>query len=853
MFGSKNKPQRARVLKAAGMRIKPENREQIAQLSLTKQAWQPDAWQYRDMIGELRFASQFRARAVSRVKYFPAQIQPEEDEPIPLDSDKGITVAASLIKAAQEEMDRLPLNAGYSFLGVMDENLGITGECWLHGYYDQETGDEKWEALSVDEVQPGQDGRMHIRRFGTLATVAVDLENEEMLRVWVPHPRYKILADSPMKALMTVCEEIVLNGREMRAASRSRFAANGLLLLPEGLALLNAVKEDETLVDDNEFMADLTAALLAPISNEGDPGAIAPVGISGAAEDLKEIRLLRLERETSTDLLAKIESGLARLGRGLDIPPEIITGVAQANHWTAWQIDISTYRHHIDPAVRIISDSLTEAFLRPALIARGFSAEDVRQITVWYDAGNITENPNRSQDAKDAFDRGAIGFEALADALGFNEADAPDDEELLRMAAFRIGSDPATAGVLLQTLLFPNRVPVEAINKRVVDPNAKENVAPTDTPKQITSGQPPATPEQATPNGGQAPSPGGLRLFKALMAAGAPAVDESEWFVDDRFGRQLMDIDRSERDRILFAADAALTRGLEKAGARIRSKAQKSPEMAARLSGVDVFAVGKLVGKAEVLALGLSEQELVAEALDALEEKFRQWTLSSISRTVRTVLSLLRVKAGSARAQQLENRLRTALEPRVDDGWTFLRAGLGRLATRYLFNPNLDLTRPGGEAMDVRVPPSLVRGALALVGGTSPEAAGVDADGNPADRERPIGGVALGEEVSSVLRDEGAQELGFEWVYGITQRNHFEPHMFLDGERFDGWNDPRLEPDARYAWVGPTYHPGDHNGCMCDYAITYAVPAVPGPVRLANAARDRILTLRDRWMNRSAA
>lgn len=875
LFGTKKAPPRAgRVIRASGLRIDlgaDKGRDTIKAISATRQDWQSDAWGYRDQIGELRFAVQFLARAVSRVKFMPAQVMPGEDEPIPLDADKAITVPAALRAAAQEELARLPLDSGYAFLGVFAENLEITGEAWLHGY-PLVGGGEKWDIRSVDEVRASQDGKMTIRTYGSSAQEPVTAA-EEMIRMWVPHPRYKILADSPMRALLAPCEELILAGREMRAASRSRFAANGILLVPEGLTLLNALKEDSDLLEDNTFMADLAAVLLAPIANEGDPGAVVPAMVSGAIDDLAAVRHMRMEREDSATLLDKIDKALARLARGLDIPPEIVTGMADANHWTAWQIDASTYRHHIDPLVRIVADSLTEGFLRPALLARGFPEAEVRRVQVWYDAGNITENPNRGEDAKAAYDRGAIGMEPLRQALGFNEADAPSDEEILQMVAFKIGIDTNTSGLLLQALFGTKETasiqPVPATSERVQPEQLPRGEEPTGQPATAETAVPAREPGQA--------SAGADKLVRFLLAAGQPEEAEDDWTVDAESGRKLMEIDRAERDRLLMAADAALTRALEVAGARIRSKAQKNSASKASVAGFASTRLASKLGREAIAELGLDEEKLVGDGIDALAQKFVRWVESAILNTIAVVLALLRIDADSDRGRAITERLTNSMSGRIDSAWDLFRAAMLKLADEYLYNPHPD--QEPGEAPDVIVPPGLVRGVFAHVGGLHPDTGDIDDEGTPGNADRPVGGIALGNDVAEVLADEGAQELGFEWVYGITAIRHFEPHKDLNGMRFASWKDPRLEPEPEYAWVGPIFQPGDHNGCMCDYVPSYAIrergqivaerlanetPGASGDrflaegddragrkgtdAQIARDERNRILKLQDRWI-----
>jgi len=830
LFG-RTKGRRPRVLSAAGVRLDLANRESVRAMatSRTAQGWQADAWGYRDMIGELRFAGQFKARAVSRVRFFPAQVVPNEDEPLPFDADEGVTVSAELQRAAEEELARLPLDAGYRFLGVLDENLTVAGECWLHGYED-EAGEEQWEVLSVSEVILGQDGMITIRRHGEGVGRTLDPEGaEEMLRLWMPHPRWGNLADSPMRALADVCEDIVLNGREMRAVSRSRIATNGIFKIPRGLALLLATKGDTIGADDDGFMAELAAALTAPIHDEGHPSAIAPAGIVGDLEDLAGFEHIRIDRESSEEIIGKVEQGLARLARGLDIPPEIVTGMGDANHWSAWQIDSSTYRYHIDPSVRNVADSLTEAFLRPALIARGFALADVRQVMVWRDAGVLTENPNRGQDAKDAFDRGSIGFKALNQALGFTDTDMPDDDELIRMIAVKTGVDTNTSAMLLRAALgtVVPELPAPAPATRVIESTRTDDTGPGHTP-----------PDDGTP----ATEPPGMTAAALSLVETLLADAEPQWDVHGDLSRSLMDIDRALMDRLLVAAEEALERGLERAGARVRSKAAKDATVRASLDNVDVTRMAASVGPEGMFKLGLKESDVLAGVFDRLAANWDAWVNAGIANGVRVVLRILGIRAGTDSAAAITDRLTNTMRARMPRAWDTMRDELMAVAERVLYAPDEPHTGHG-ETSRFRIPPGIIRRALGHVGGVHPQSSG----------QTPVlpSGVATGDTIADTLADHGAQALGFEWVYGVADRNTFEPHLDLDGERFDSWTDDRLSTPAAYAWIGAHFRPGDHDGCQCSYMPVWATPAPGTDLSERPGWRGKFRALRDRWLRRT--
>jgi hypothetical protein len=50
-----------------------------------RQAWQHDAWTYRDAIGEIRYPLEFMANAITRMRIFPALAGNPDEPPVKLD------------------------------------------------------------------------------------------------------------------------------------------------------------------------------------------------------------------------------------------------------------------------------------------------------------------------------------------------------------------------------------------------------------------------------------------------------------------------------------------------------------------------------------------------------------------------------------------------------------------------------------------------------------------------------------------------------------------------------------------------------------------------------------------------
>lgn len=809
LFGKRATAPPSRVLRAAGMRVDTTDRAIASTLNRHRDQWQAYAWGYRDAIGEVRLAVQFLSWAVSKVRFMAAQGAADSDNPTPIPgAEQGdLTIDARLAKAAQQEMERLPLDAGFDFWGMIAENFKIAGECWLHGYV--RGGVEQWRIRSTDEVIPQSNGEFAVRdQPGDTGRKVT--KDEELIRLWVPHPRWHNLPDSPMRSLLDPCEDLVLLGRELRAAARSRIAANGILKVPNNLSLRKNTSGDTS--NSNAFIGELTEAITAPISNEGDPGGVAPLVITGEQEDLDGLDHLTISREDSPKLLEKAEAALGRVVRGLDIPPEYIMGMGEANHWTAWQIDATTYRQYIDPTVQLVCDSLTEGYLRPALKELGFEDHEVQQVVVWRDAGGLTENPNRATDAKDAWDRGAIGWDTFRDALGFGENDAPDDEELHRMLAFKVGLDPATAARVLdlangqqtpRVITMPQ--PDTTDDKRVQQQPGDNQPGSSDTGTPDTEG---AQPSDTPPTTGSVSSGFAQSLLAALND---PTVG---WNVDVDTSRDLTDLDRELRARILAATDAAIERALEKAGSRVRSAAHNRDRASfTSIRDLPVEQMAAHLGRSHVQQLGLTDSDLLRGAFDTLMPKIAEWILDAALGAGSLAAKMLR--HNRQQRDQLKQRIRDTVADRRDAALNQYRETLTQRVLDRMFDPDPSKEQQRGEYHGTITPPGDVRVVInSSVGGDTPS------DGIH-------GGI-----IHDTLTDQGAAQLGFQWRTGPTPpARRYDPHWALNGKRFIGFTDAALATSPEHSWIGQYFRPGDHEGCLCDYMPLWAVPDADEQVR----------------------
>src|SRR5690606_37733878 len=108
-----------------------------------------------------------------------------------------------------------------------------------------------------------------------------------------------------------------------------------------------------------------------------------PVIFQGQQEALNAVRHLTLNTPFDERVDELRRSAVRRIAIGLDIPPEVIVGMGELNHWTAYQVSADAQKINIAPTLQFVCQQLTRKYLRPALKALG--VPNYTQYMVWYD------------------------------------------------------------------------------------------------------------------------------------------------------------------------------------------------------------------------------------------------------------------------------------------------------------------------------------------------------------------------------------------------------------------------------------------------------------------------------------
>jgi hypothetical protein len=509
--------------------------------------WQTEAWEYYDAIGEVKYAFNLVASVISRIRLYAAIVEDPSEAPKPV--RMSATIPLDLATAAERALARLDSAYGGQAGLLRDAalNLSVTGECYLvqspaligHGV------SESWDIRSVDELSIDSKGNYVIAgrreyQAGNSTTNPaqkglVKLPNTAFVgRIWRAHPRFSDEADSSLKGMLDLCAELLLLNRTFRATARSRLNA-GALYLPDGLSVA-ATPDPDYPYDENgnyneqynpeeaadDFEDQLVDAMLTPIKDEDSASAVVPLIIRGPAELGDKIKQFKFERSFDPMLAERSDRVLERIMQGLDVPKDIVTGLANVKYSNALQIDESLYKAHIEPLMLLIVDAFTVVYLRPYLLSLGYPEADVNRLVIWYDPSQVATRNDRAADADNGFGKMAVSYDTWRRAHGFSDQDAPSPLELaMRLVIDKGAITPelteAMLAVVAPDIMEATRAkaqensvaPVPPEIQNLLNPGTPSNLPPEEAaaPAALTEpGAAPAEPVQTTTTTSPAPA-----------------------------------------------------------------------------------------------------------------------------------------------------------------------------------------------------------------------------------------------------------------------------------------------------------------------------------------------------------
>jgi len=401
--------------------------------------WQRELWDYYDTLGEFNISVTWRSYMISRVRLRAARLKPGSDEPEIVDVGPAADFVNELCRgtAGQTEM-----------LGSLSVYLDVPAEGWLVG---ETTGNrQKWRVISSDEIR--RRGREYevISDESTESDViwrTLPVATSYVTRIWRPHKRLHYLPYSSAYSARSAMRELELVNRHIQAQYLSRLASAGLIIFPDEITF---PVRPEFMNEPDPFIREWIETAAEAIKNPGSASSLIPLPIRVPAEYVEKVKHIDFTLKMDDNIIAKRDSARNRLASQINVPADLLFQAGDVNHWGLWQLEEGAIRTYITPDVEIITHGLTTGYLHPRMRAAGI--EDYEDWVVWYDASELMVRPDKSDNAKDVYDRFELSGTALRRETGFDEDDAPDDTELANMILKKLATNPTLAIQALQEL-----------------------------------------------------------------------------------------------------------------------------------------------------------------------------------------------------------------------------------------------------------------------------------------------------------------------------------------------------------------------------------------------------------------
>lgn len=382
--------------------------------------WQSEAWRLYDIVGELRFAANWVGSACSRVRIYVADVDKNGRVQQESTDAKVAAISDNLFGGPSSKAEALRLS------GI---NLTVAGDFYIVGRGGKEEDDpDKWFVVSCSELRRWGGNIAYVYPDGSKEYL--DPNRDLVIRVWTPHPRRNIWADSPTRAALPMLWEIERLTRYVFAQIDSRLVSAGLLPIPQEVSFPDDDNDEEGRLTGAEG---LTARLLrtgsASLQGEGTAAGVVPTIVEMPLEALGKIQLVNFASELSRQALDLRQEAVRRFALAMDMAPEILLGTGDANHWSAWHVGAENVKVHIEPIMTRICEALSMTYLAPALKAL---KKDPDRYTFAYDTAPLVVRPQRLQDTLNLQEKGIVSNEAVLIAGDYKLTDAPKPEEDLR-------------------------------------------------------------------------------------------------------------------------------------------------------------------------------------------------------------------------------------------------------------------------------------------------------------------------------------------------------------------------------------------------------------------------------------
>lgn len=386
--------------------------------------WQVEAWRLYDIVGELHTLASRIGDSLSQARLYVTEVGADGEESGEVTDEAIKRLAAVPMGTGAERDDNLRL------AGI---DLAVGAECYIVGEDAAKRTAEKvgnWFVVTAAGVRK-QAGKIQVRRPKTRNGGWLELQDGKdiLIRCWRPHPNDPDQADSFTRASIPVLREIELLTKRKFAELDSRLTGAGMLPVPESADFPVEPGEPRNLAG---FMAYMQRAAAASMVDQSTASAMVPIMFTvpdQLMEAMKGLEPIRFWSDLSDQIPENMRDAIGRFSTFSELPREVIEGLGNSNHWSAWLITeegTRWIRGYLSP----VAQALTRGFLHRALAEMG--VEDVERYAYAFDTSGLAARPNRIDEASNLHDRHLISDEEMVKAAAFNVEQMPTADELTR-------------------------------------------------------------------------------------------------------------------------------------------------------------------------------------------------------------------------------------------------------------------------------------------------------------------------------------------------------------------------------------------------------------------------------------
>jgi hypothetical protein len=397
--------------------------------------WQWELWRLYNCVPEFAKAANYVGSCCSRCRIYVAEVDDRGQVSKEVKPGNPVGKLAYTVMGGPEKQPELQNLAGTASM--------VSGEYWTVALEVDDS--DKWFIVQYNELVRMQDffaypGGQPIRQFAyNFGDTRYELrEGRDLLfRTWAPSPQESICAYSPARSLINTLVELEGLNQYIMAQIRSRLASGGMMFLPKEL---DFPAQDNYPPGMEGFMKRLLDAAQRNIQNFGDASQLIPMLIEAPAEVLDKIKEPIIFGSVLSEQAKTLrEECRGTIANGMDIAPEIITGMGDANHWNGPAIEQSTIDTVIKPIMTRMCNALTSNYLVPALEVMG---KDLKRYKFWFDTASLVTRPNRLKETLELYAQGIVGADEVLRAADLPDtAKMPDDEAEKVLAIALLKSD----------------------------------------------------------------------------------------------------------------------------------------------------------------------------------------------------------------------------------------------------------------------------------------------------------------------------------------------------------------------------------------------------------------------------